>query len=190
MRRQGRLAILRGAEGAQLLEFALVLPLLLVLVIGAVDFGGAYTLKDKLTNAARDASRIAVSQPNDLFNSLKTACNGVPCSVQSAATAVVNYLSSAGVNICGLNPSTTSPTAGPGPFAWTYSASAGCPGTMTIVVERQVLATINGVIVTMTRVTVSHPFRWTFGNVIQLLAPSSYPAIITVSGVAIMQNLN
>ena len=55
----GRRAILRGCEGAQLLEFALVLPLLVVLVIGVSDFGGAYTLKDKLANAAREGARIA-----------------------------------------------------------------------------------------------------------------------------------
>ncbi len=180
-------------DGAQLVEFALVLPLVLVLVVGVADFGAGYTLKDKLANAARDGARIAVSQPNDLTNSQSTACNGVPCSVQSAATAVVNYLnkSQPPVNTCGITPSSTGPAAGPGAFAWTYSSSTGCPGTMSIVIERFVPATVNGATVFMTRVTVTYPFKWSFGSAIGLLVPSaSYANPIMISSAAIMQNMN
>ena len=186
-------ARLGGCRGAQLVEFALMLPLLLVVVVGIADFGAGYTLKDKLANAARDGARVAISQPNDLTNSQRTACNGAPCSVQSAATAVVNYLNNSQppVNTCGLVPSSTTPSLGPGPFAWTYSASSGCPAAMSLVIERAVPATVNGATVFMTRVTLSYPFTWSFGRIIRLLVPSaSYANPIMISSSAVMQNLN
>ncbi len=186
-------AWLGGCRGAQLVEFALMLPLLAVVVVGIADFGAGYTLKDKLANAARDGARVAVSQPNDLTNSQSTACNGAPCSVQSAATAVVNYLNNSQppVNTCGLVPSSTAPGAGPGPFTWTYSASSGCPAAMSLVIERAVPTTVNGATVFMTRVTVSYPFGWSFASIIRLLVPSaSYANPIIISSSAVMQNLN
>src|SRR5713101_7765476 len=88
-------AFLRGAEGAQLLEFALVLPMLLVVVFGAADFGAAWALKDKLSNAARDGARIAASQTNDL-NSGKNP----PASVAAVKDVVASYLTNAKVTTC------------------------------------------------------------------------------------------
>ncbi len=185
-------ARLGGCRGAQLVEFALMLPLLVVVVVGIADFGAGYTLKDKLANAARDGARVAISQPNDLTNSQRTVCNGAPCSVQSAATAVVNYLNNSQppVNTCGLVPSSTTPS-GNLSSGWTYTASSGCPAAMSLVIERAVPATVNGATVFMTRVTLSYPFGWSFGRVIRLLVPSaSYANPIIISSSAVMQNLN
>src|SRR6266849_10790972 len=93
--RPARRGLVRGSEGAQLLEFALVLPMLLVIVFGAADFGAAWALKDKLSNAARDAARIAASQTNDL-NSGKNP----PDSVTAVRYVVANYLTNAKVTTC------------------------------------------------------------------------------------------
>ena len=51
-----------GSEGAQLLEFALVLPILLVFSVGIMDFGQAYNLKQKLNNASREGARFAAAE--------------------------------------------------------------------------------------------------------------------------------
>ena len=48
---------LRLQAGSNLVEFALVLPLLLVLVFGIVDFGLALFDKAVITNAAREGAR-------------------------------------------------------------------------------------------------------------------------------------
>src|SRR6185369_3492982 len=55
---RGRLA--KGELGAELIEFALVLPLLLLLVLGIVDFGFMFQRLEVVTNAAREGARIAV----------------------------------------------------------------------------------------------------------------------------------
>ena len=54
-------------EAAALIEFAVALPLLVVLVVGIFDFGGAFNLKQELNNAVREGANFGASQPtNDL----------------------------------------------------------------------------------------------------------------------------
>lgn len=55
-------------RGAVAVEFALVLPILLMLVLGIVEFGRAYHVQTTLSNAARDGVRSMALQ-----NSVTTA---------------------------------------------------------------------------------------------------------------------
>lgn len=55
-----RLSRWRNARGAELLEFALVLPILLVLVAGIVDFALMFRAFEIVTNAAREGARVRV----------------------------------------------------------------------------------------------------------------------------------
>ena len=48
----------RSERGAELVEFALVLPLLLVLIGGIVDFGFLFQRYEVVTNAAREGARL------------------------------------------------------------------------------------------------------------------------------------
>ncbi len=48
--------------GSQIVEFAVALPLLLVVVVGIFDFGNAYNIKQRVTNVAREAARMGASQ--------------------------------------------------------------------------------------------------------------------------------
>jgi Flp pilus assembly protein TadG len=49
-------------RGAALVEFALVLPLLLVVIAGIVDFGFAFQRSEILANAAREGARLGSLQ--------------------------------------------------------------------------------------------------------------------------------
>jgi Flp pilus assembly protein TadG len=51
---------LRSERGAELIEFALILPMLLLIMLGIVDFGFMFQRYEVLTNAAREGARIAV----------------------------------------------------------------------------------------------------------------------------------
>ncbi|MDH6182295.1 Flp pilus assembly protein TadG [Microbacteriaceae bacterium SG_E_30_P1] len=44
-------------SGAAAVEFALVLPVLLIVLLGIIEFGAAYNAQLLLTNAAREAAR-------------------------------------------------------------------------------------------------------------------------------------
>jgi Flp pilus assembly protein TadG len=50
----------RDRKGSQVVEFALILPMLLLVVFGIVDFGLAIFDKAIVTNAAREAARAGV----------------------------------------------------------------------------------------------------------------------------------
>ena len=66
-----------------------------------------------------------------------------------------------------------------GTLRWTFTTTggSGCPGILTLTVERSYdfTATVPGgtVHVISTRVTISYPYAWQFGNVITLLAPGA-----------------
>lgn len=49
-------------RGAAAVEFALVLPILLLLVVGILEFGRAYHVQTTLSNAARDGVRVMALQ--------------------------------------------------------------------------------------------------------------------------------
>lgn len=49
-------------RGQSLVEFALVLPLFLMLLLGVAEFGRAWMVRNVLTGAAREAARIVAVQ--------------------------------------------------------------------------------------------------------------------------------
>ena len=51
---------LNSERGAELIEFALVFPLLLLVMLGIVDFGLMFQRYEVLTNATREGARLAV----------------------------------------------------------------------------------------------------------------------------------
>jgi Flp pilus assembly protein TadG len=75
-------AILKDRKGQNLVEFALVVPLLLILVFGIAEFGRAWMTQNILTGAAREAVRVLAVQ------------TGGPTAANARAVAV---LASAGI---------------------------------------------------------------------------------------------
>jgi Flp pilus assembly protein TadG len=55
----------RDRKGQSLVEFALVLPVLLVMVVGLFDFGRAIYASNAISNAARIATRVAIVDQNE-----------------------------------------------------------------------------------------------------------------------------
>lgn len=50
----------RSERGAELIEFAIVLPILLFVIAGIVDFGMMFRTWETVTNAAREGARVGV----------------------------------------------------------------------------------------------------------------------------------
>src|ERR1700690_237414 len=147
---------LRGTEAAALIEFAVALPLLVVLVVGVFDFGGAFNLKQELNNAVREGAVFASTQPtNDLAIS-----NLKPPSVDAVRFLVDSYLQTARINDCGL--STVAEPAYSVCPVWVYTANTGCNLTLTITRGQVVPETVGGATVNMlcTTVTIVYPYQW------------------------------
>ena len=191
------LRALGSTQASQLLEFAVALPLLVVFVVGIFDFGGAFNLKQKLNNAAREGARFGSSLPTNDLLSPAGAC-GAPSSVCAIRDLLDSYLLAGRVNDCSL--STQSATGSAATMTWSYSASGNaCPGTLTLTIERaySFLETVTGgtgstsINVISTRITLSYPYKWHFNKVIQLLAPgASYAGVTQISTDAIAPNMD
>ncbi|NIK59097.1 TadE/TadG family type IV pilus assembly protein [Kribbella shirazensis] len=82
-------------RGATAVEFALLLPLLLLLVLGVIDFGRMLNAQQSLTQAAREGARlVALGQPN----------------VTSRTQAAAGTLSPVGVSVTSSCPTGAGPT--------------------------------------------------------------------------------
>ena len=67
----------RSEDGAQLVEFALVLPLLLLVVLGIAEFGFIFQRYEVVTNAAREGARMAVLPGYTDTLTCKRACRSL-----------------------------------------------------------------------------------------------------------------
>src|SRR5207245_6528250 len=114
MHPQGTSRAARDDRGSQIMEFAICVPLLVVLVVGIYDFAQAFNAKEKLNFAVKDGSRFAAAQPtNDLSQS-------TPISVAAIRDLVDADLIAEGVDDCGLGK--LQPVAG----TLTWTATGNC----------------------------------------------------------------
>lgn len=90
--------LVRRTEGAAAVEFAIVLNILLVLLVGMIDFGHAWFMRQIVTNASREGARLGV------------VYQAPAITTPQIETRVRDYLKSAGLN----DPSTTVQVTGAG----------------------------------------------------------------------------
>jgi hypothetical protein len=195
--RDARKELWREECAAQLVEFAVSLPILVVFVVGIFDFSGAYTLKQKLTNVARDAARTAAADPaTDLTNTT------LPVSVSDAFQVVDNYLIANKINDCGILPSNA--INGPTLTNWQITgATTGC--TLTIDINRGYYFPQSGAVLPnancasqpagnqtamiATCVSINYGYQWRFGRAASLLGfTDSLPTTIRATAVALNED--
>ncbi len=179
----------RGTQAAALIEFAVALPLLVVLVVGIFDFGGAFNLKQELNNAVREGARFAAAQPT---NDLALA---QPPSVNAVRYLVDSYLRTANINDCGLSSDVTTTWAfAGGNLDWHFTATAnGCSMTLDVSRAVPVQETIVGqppVNMLATTVSISYPYQWHFNSVIQLLVPGANYSLTNLASDATAVNVD
>jgi Flp pilus assembly protein TadG len=187
-RMQSISALLRDERANQLVELAVVLPILLVLAVGIFDFGQAFTLRQQLNNAAREAARLGSTQPTaDLSEA-------APPSVKDIRDLIDSYFQTSRINDCNLGPITAT-------GAWQEWQAVGndptncSSGQLTITIDRGVPVsslpsspiTVN---IISTHVKIQYPFQWHFTKVIQLITPGATGPSSTISGDAVMANMD
>ena len=182
---------LKDARGSALLEFAIVLPLLVVFVVGIYDFSGGFNQKQKIEQAAQEGAIIAGAQP---MSDIATTPGSDPDSLHPVVTAVLSSLVGSGVVPSGT---CTAPGTASGPVGleWTYTIS-GCStvystDTLVVKINRGWVPAVGGTANTVgTRLTVIYPYHWRFNRVIQLLFPGSlsYGATTDITETAATHN--
>jgi Flp pilus assembly protein TadG len=90
MRKRLHTAQLRGERGATAVEFAFILPLLIVLVLGIAEFGHAFQVSGTLSAAAREGVRVMALQndPAAARNAVRTAAPSLNPGVTNAQIAI------------------------------------------------------------------------------------------------------
>jgi len=79
-----RHAVGRGERGAVLVEFVLILPLLLLLTFGIIEFSKLYSSASTVSNATRTGARIASAEPrksgfaDDTADAVSAALSALP----------------------------------------------------------------------------------------------------------------
>lgn len=124
----------RNSDGTAAIEFGLILPLLLVVLVGILDYGQIHFTRLTMTNAAREGARVGVTMPET--------------DAQSAAIAATqSYLAQAGVTavVTATVPSQANPT-------------------VTVTVTIDPYTPLIGLIPTPSRLTVSASMRWELEN--------------------------
>ena len=83
----------RGERGAVLVEFAFILPILVLFIFGIVEFGRAYSARIQLTSAVREGARAVAlgGTPAQAANAIKDGAPGLTRSevAVTAATSCV-----------------------------------------------------------------------------------------------------
>lgn len=125
-------------RGAVAVEMALLLPVLVLLLLGIMEFGRAYNAQVTLTNAAREGVRVM-------------AIKNVENDARTAATSAMST----------LDPTATNPT-----FAFTFATfPATSPSPTACAADRQVTMTISYTLDTLTGI--AGPFSMTGKGVMQ-----------------------
>jgi Flp pilus assembly protein TadG len=204
----------KAERGMQLLEVALVLPMLLVLVAGVADFAQGWNMRQVLANAARDGARLGASQP---FQDLD---NTPPASIQQVCRQVASYLNQEHVNLAFMNNTGSSSStissmcSNPGtvkntscssstcvPLAWTYYSNGTSTGTLyglkierTVqvpLVDGETCGSVGVACTAATRVTLVYKFNWGMGfnHIVSLIGASNYSATVPIGVVSTMPDL-
>lgn len=122
------------ADGNAAIELALILPLLVILLAGILDYGQIYFTRLTMTNAAREGARVGVTLPE--------------ADAQGAAiTTASTYLANAGVDaaVTATSPSQADPT-------------------VTVTVTIVPFEPLIGLVPTPSQLTVSASMRWELAN--------------------------
>lgn len=117
-------------RGTAAIEFGLVLPLLMLILVGIIDFGNIYFTRLAMTNAAREGARVGVTMNE--------------ANAEGAALAAANaYLDQAGItaSVTATTPSQENPT-------------------VTVTVTIDPYEPLIGLVPTPSRLSVSTSMRW------------------------------
>ena len=118
------------ASGQALVEFTVVLPVFMLLLMGMMEFGFAFSDRLTLGNASREGARVGAS----LATGSTTACSGDPAGVDTSIVAAMQFILKSGgsdVDLSHINKITifkansTGGQVGGSANTWTYTPGSG-----------------------------------------------------------------
>ncbi len=123
-RRASAFGIPKRDRGAAVVEFALVVPILIFVIFGLVDFGRAFNTQIQLSQAAREGARlVAMSSTSSLSTRVQQAAPGLTV---TTSVAILNASGSviAGATTCAASGAVNVRLTVTTPFTWVTGISA------------------------------------------------------------------
>jgi len=84
----------RGQSAQSLTEFALILPVLMLILLGVVDFGRVFYYWTSIANAAREGARYGITHPTAITSTCKADPSNVKYRVKQEAGSTVTLADS------------------------------------------------------------------------------------------------
>ncbi len=81
----------RKEKGQGLVEFALILPILLLVIIGTIEFARIFLIYVNVSNAAREGARYGMVNPTDYIGINQRVTNAVVLSIPSNLSVLIRY---------------------------------------------------------------------------------------------------
>lgn len=128
--------ILFNRRGATLVEFALILPLLIILIFGIIEFGLIMYDQQVITNAAREGARYGIV----MTDPLNDGDNRTPDLIMGVAT---NYASTHLITLGSAGGNFTSTAGAPTPGGYCDTLSSGTPLTVSVTYDYAFLVVRN-----------------------------------------------
>ena len=129
----------RKGRGQALVEFAIILPILVLLVAGVVELGRGYTFAMATSNAARDGARYVAGKTSTTNGpGLANMCSLVKADLAAVTSNVVcpTQVNHAPPFVAGVD--YTTPVAGQAVVAVYCGTSVNCTGSVTALYQSQV----------------------------------------------------
>ena len=129
----------RKGRGQALVEFAIILPILVLLVAGVVELGRGYTFAMATSNAARDGARYVAGKTSTTNGpGLANMCSLVKADLPAVTSNVVcpTQVNHAPPFVAGVD--YTTPVAGQAVVAVYCGTSVNCTGSVTALYQSQV----------------------------------------------------
>jgi Flp pilus assembly protein TadG len=118
-------AMTRDDRGATIVEFALVVPVVLVLLIACIDFARVLTASVTIQNASREGARYATLHPTASPEDIRAYLAGRVVPLDAGLVTVVTALSTSTDPRCAL---------GVAPTSCTWATGQPAPTTVTVTV--------------------------------------------------------
>lgn len=130
MKNRNRCELLCDERGASLVELALLLPVFLVLLFAAIDFGRAFYLANEIAGAARAGAIYGSRNPTDTIG-MQTVALDDASDVPNVSAGTPTYVCECadGSNLISGSACSTAPPTCSGGLNWVYKVNVTVTGT-------------------------------------------------------------
>jgi Flp pilus assembly protein TadG len=134
------LGLARRQQGGALIEFALLLPLLMLILLGIISFGIAFNNQITLTNAVNDAAQAVMAAPGVISDPCQSANNALAVAAANLNNSAIYGTNPLSFTVSAYTNVTTPNTTSSYKVVFPSTSGALCPSEEAFITEGQQVA--------------------------------------------------